>query len=136
MRIAISSDDKLGLQGQVSHHFGRCAYYTIIDLEGEDINHIQVIENPFARNHAPGSVPEFIKEQGVDVMVSGGMGRRAIAFFEQYAVEVATGAEGSIEEALEKYLAGELGGAAPCRESVEHSHGKGHHHHEHDNKDC
>lgn len=128
MRIAISSDNNQGLKSPVSHHFGRCAFYTLIDLEDSKVAHVRALENPFAQNHTPGRVPQFIKEQGVDVMVSGGMGRRAISFFEQFEIQVATGAVGTVEEALGKYLAGELTGADPCRESVEHAHGKGHHH--------
>lgn len=133
MRVAISSENKQGLKSSVSHHFGRCAYYTIVDLEGEKIQDVESIENPFAQNHSPGKVPQFIKEQGVEVMVSGGMGRRAISFFDQFDIQVATGASGTAEEALQAYLSGSLKGAAPCKESVEH-HGKGHHHH-HDH-DC
>jgi predicted Fe-Mo cluster-binding NifX family protein len=67
-------------------------------------------------------VPGFIREQGADVMLTGGMGRRAISLFEQYGVQAVTGASGTVRRSLEQYLGGALQGAQPCRESVEHAH--------------
>jgi predicted Fe-Mo cluster-binding NifX family protein len=67
-------------------------------------------------------VPRFIHEQGVDMMISGGMGRRAIEFFEEFGVGVATGAQGDVQFALKTYLEGKLLEAAPCRQSMEHDH--------------
>jgi predicted Fe-Mo cluster-binding NifX family protein len=55
-------------------------------------------------------------------MLTGGMGRRAIMFFEQFGVQPVTGAAGSVRQSLERYLGGTLQGAAPCRESVQHAH--------------
>jgi predicted Fe-Mo cluster-binding NifX family protein len=56
-------------------------------------------------------------------MLSGGMGGRAIALFEEYGIRPATGATGTVREALTAYLEGDLDAAAPCNESVEHGHG-------------
>jgi predicted Fe-Mo cluster-binding NifX family protein len=55
-------------------------------------------------------------------MVTGGMGRRAIAFFEEQGIKAVTGAEGRVAEALEGYLRGTLGDARPCRDSIRHGH--------------
>jgi len=122
MRIAISTRDKRGLDSKVSLHFGRCPYYVLVDVEEDDIKAVQVIDNPHHKNHQPGMVPAFIQSQNVDVMLSGGMGQKAIRHFQQHGIETATGANGTVRTTLESYLAGELHGAAPCRESVEHSH--------------
>lgn len=124
MRIAISTEDKNGLDSVVSHHFGRCPCYVLVDVDVEDkeIKSVQDIDNPFYAQHQPGMVPEFIHNHGVNTMVSGGMGRRAINFFEQYGIQVATGANGTVRTVLESYLDGGLSGNAPCRESVAHDH--------------
>jgi predicted Fe-Mo cluster-binding NifX family protein len=68
-------------------------------------------------------VPGFIKEQNADVMLSGGMGGRVIQFFEQAGIQAATGATGSVRQALESFFGGKLTEAAPCDESVAHGHG-------------
>jgi predicted Fe-Mo cluster-binding NifX family protein len=123
MRIAVSADDPSGLDSVVSPHFGRCPFFVLVDLDGCEVEHIRAVENPYYSRHQPGQVPGFINEQDVDVMLTGGMGRRAISFFEQYGIEAVTGAAGSVRHSLERYLGGALQGAAPCRESVEHAHG-------------
>lgn len=123
MRIAISTDDNRGLDSVVSPHFGRCPYYVLVDVEDGQVQQVRAAENPYYGQHAPGVVPEFIHRQGAQVMLTGGMGGRAIAFFQQYGIEPVTGASGTVRHALEQYLGGALRGAAPCRESVAHGHG-------------
>lgn len=125
MKIAISSEENKGLDSQVSHHFGRCPYYVLLVVENEEVKDVKTISNPFYNQHQPGQVPGFIHEQGVEIMISGGMGRRALDFFGEYGIEVATGGEGTVLATLERFLKGELNGAQPCRESVEHH---DHHH--------
>ena len=122
MRIAISADESNGLDSVVSPHFGRCPYYILVDLDGKQVSQVNAVENPSYGQHRPGEVPGFIKEQGADVMLAGGMGKRAIGFFEEYGIQAVTGASGTVRHALEQYLGGALQGAAPCRTSAEHDH--------------
>jgi predicted Fe-Mo cluster-binding NifX family protein len=122
MRVAVSTDDTNGLDSVVSPHFGRCPYYVFVDLEGQEVRQVSAEANPFFEQHAPGQVPTFIHQQGVDVMLTGGMGMRAIGFFEQYGIQPVTGASGTVRHALEQFLGGQLQGAEPCRESSEHAH--------------
>jgi predicted Fe-Mo cluster-binding NifX family protein len=126
MRIAISADDQNGLDSVVSPHFGRCPHYILVDIEftvdGHEVQAVHAIDNPYYGQHSPGVVPGFIHSQGVDVMLTGGMGGRAIAFFEQLGIEAVSGASGTVRRALELYLGGQLRGVQPCRESIEHAH--------------
>jgi predicted Fe-Mo cluster-binding NifX family protein len=123
MRIAISSEENKGLDSTVAQHFGRCPYFVLVDLEGHEVKQVSTVDNPFYARHEPGQVPGFIHSQEANVMLAGGMGHRAISFFEQYGIEAATGAAGTVRKALEQYLGGELRGAAPCADSTEHGHG-------------
>jgi predicted Fe-Mo cluster-binding NifX family protein len=120
MRIAVSAEESHGLESVVSPHFGRCACYVIADVQDGQVNEVSVVENPYYHQHAPGQVPAFIRNQDVDVMLTGGMGRRAIALFEDYGIEAVTGAQGTVRRALESYLGGQLRGVEPCREDYEH----------------
>ena len=122
MKIAVSVETNNELESVVAHHFGRCPFFALVDVEGNEFKAVKVIDNPFYNGHQPGQVPGFIAQQKADVMLSGGMGGRAIQFFEQYGIQAATGATGTVRSALESYLGGELVGAAPCKESVEHGH--------------
>ena len=122
MRIAISADDWNGLESVVSPHFGRCPHYIFVDVDGHEVKTVHVVDNPYYGQHSPEVVPGFIHSQGANVMLTGGMGRRAIAFFEQLGVEAVSGASGTVRRTLELYLGGQLRGVQPCRESIEHAH--------------
>lgn len=128
MRIAISAQTNNDLQGEVAQHFGRCPFFALVDVEDGAIKNVQIVDNPFLSGHQVGQVPGFIKNQNADVMLSGGMGGRAIQFFEQFGIGVSTGVRGTVETAVRQYLNGELYEAAPCAESVAHGHGHDHDH--------
>lgn len=122
MRIAISTDDSNGLDSQISAHFGRCPYFTLVDVEGQEVKGVSAVDNPYYGNHTPGQVPAYIHSQSADVMLAGGMGRRAVNFFQEYGIQAVTGASGTVREALQRYLGGELRDAEPCVESQEQHH--------------
>jgi predicted Fe-Mo cluster-binding NifX family protein len=121
-KIAISVLDTNGLDAKISPHFGRCPYFTLVEVQSNQVQTVESVANPFFSNHQPGQVPGFINSLGAEVMLSGGMGRRAVAFFQNYGITPATGASGTAGETLKRYLAGELTDAAPCAESVQHGH--------------
>lgn len=123
MKIAITAETSQGLDSQVAQHFGHAPYFILVDIDDGAVTATQDIVNPFAEAHQPGEIPTFIKQQNADVMLSGGMGGRAIEFFTQAGIKTATGATGTVRESLEKYLGGTLVAAAPCAESVAHGHG-------------
>ncbi len=123
MKIAITAETSQGLDSQVAQHFGHAPYFILVELENGAVTATQDIANPFAEAHEPGQIPTFIKQQNADVMLSGGMGGRAIEFFKQAGIKTATGASGTVRESLERYLGGTLIATAPCAESVAHGHG-------------
>jgi predicted Fe-Mo cluster-binding NifX family protein len=107
MRIAISTDGS-----DVSAHFGRCPHFTIIDMENGKVLTREILENP---GHAPGYIPEFLREKGVECVVAGGMGRRAEQLFDQAGIKIIVGVQGGIDEVIDKLLRGELkGGRSLC----------------------
>lgn len=100
MRIAIASDGK-----QVSEHFGHCMGFNIFDIENE-----KVINEAFKANpgHRPGFLPKFLKELNVDAIISGGMGETAQQLFNENGIKVYTGVKGYCEDAVKKYITGDL----------------------------
>ena len=123
MKIAVTSETNNGLDSMVAQHFGHAPFFILADVENGEVTATQGVPNPFVNGHAPGQVPGFIKEQNADVMLSGGMGGRAIQFFEQAGIQAATGASGTVRQSLDNFFGGKLTDAAPCAESVEHGHG-------------
>jgi len=113
-RIAFACEEDKGLESEMSMHFGRCPYYIMVEVEGTDVQKVEAVANPFFNGHVPGAVPEFIKNQNVNVMVAGGMGPKAIDLFQGFGIEVATGVAGRVGNVLQAYLDGKVSGTASC----------------------
>ena len=79
MKVAISTD-----MDYVSAHFGRCASYTIVDIEEGKVINREEIPNP---GHQPGFLPQYLSDRGVNVIIAGGMGPRAQDLFAQKNIE-------------------------------------------------
>ncbi len=125
-RITFACEDAYGLEGLMSGHFGRCPYYTLVDVEKDTVKNVAVIENPYVNNHIPGKVPEFVRDQAAHVMIAGGMGPKAIDLFSGFGIEVHTGVSGRVKDALDAYLRGEVRGTVACAHDHKDSCGQGH----------
>ena len=107
MKVAISTDS-----GNVSPHFGRAPEFTFVSIENNKVVEKKVLPNP---GHTVGSIPEFVNQQGAKCMITGGMGRRAEAFFNEYGIEVIIGVSGKIDDVIKKIINGTLeGGESLC----------------------
>ena len=118
-KIAFACEENKGLESEMSMHFGRCPYFMMVDVEGNDVKKVDPVANPFFNGHVPGAVPEFINKQSVNVMIAGGMGPKAVDMFNGFGIEVATGVGGKVENVLKAYLEGKVSGTVACA----HDHG-------------
>ena len=100
MRVAIAQDTN-----EVAAHFGRCPHYTLVDIADGRVIEKNVIDNP---GHEPGFLPGFLSTQGVNCIIAGGMGPRAVTLFRTEGIEVIVGVSGSVDQTITDYLAGEL----------------------------
>lgn len=116
MLIAIPSLDDNGLESTLSPHFGRCPFFVLVELDGTETGSIRTIVNPYASSHETGQIPAFAAEQGVEVMLAGGMGPQAIAAFASLGVRAVTGGQGAARRVLDDYARGNLSDASPCDE--------------------
>ncbi len=122
MKICVPSNSKGGLDDLVGEHFGRVLTYTIKDTE---TNEIGTIENKSEHMGGVGLPPELLSQAGVDVMLCGGLGNKAVQQFEQFGIEVYVGANGTVEEAIMAWEAGKLPKATSENACQSHEH---HHH--------
>jgi len=102
MKIAISTDGEY-----VSAHFGRCPSFTLVDIEEGKLVSKKVINNP---GHHPGYLPQYLSENGVNCIVAGGMGMRAKELFKDVNIDIILGAEGKIDNIIDKIISDTLGG--------------------------
>jgi predicted Fe-Mo cluster-binding NifX family protein len=100
MKIAVAAED-----GYVSFHFGHCPEYRIFDVENSNIDFSDTLANP---GHQPGVLPRFLADHGINCIIAGGMGPRAIELFKESNIEVVVGAMGKVEDVVEAYVKGTL----------------------------
>jgi predicted Fe-Mo cluster-binding NifX family protein len=114
-QIVVAADSNEGLAGPMGRHFGRCPFFVLAWVnDSGDVEKTQIHANPHTAKHSDGEVPRFIHGLGADVVIAAGMGHRAIAWFEQLGIEVATGSRTNIGQTLKAYLSGEITGASGC----------------------
>ena len=70
-------------------HFGHCKYFSITDVEEDDIRSEEIVQPP---PHEPDVLPQWLAKIGVTDVLAGGMGRRAIQHFNNHRVNVFVGA--------------------------------------------
>lgn len=94
--------------GAVSAHFGHCEQFALIDVDEErkEIVKKGLIPSP---GHEPGLLPQWLAEEGVSVVIAGGMGSRAQNLFAQNHIKVIINVlESDPEKAVRDYMAGTL----------------------------
>ena len=104
MIVAFATDDNRELDAVVSYHFGRCPYYTFVEIEGNRIKRVFTEPNPGAGSHQPGEVPQFLAGKGVSVVFAGGMGPRAQQWFTQLGIQPITGVYGKVRDILNRFM--------------------------------
>jgi len=94
--------------GTISPHFGHCEHFALVDVD-EDRKEITGKELVPSPGHQPGLLPEWLAEQGVALVIAGGMGSRAQGLFQQNRIGVILGTmESDPEKAVIGYLNGQL----------------------------
>lgn len=118
MKIAIASEENKDLKSRAAHHFGRCPFYVFITVsDNNNVMKTESVENPFYNGHEPGIVPQFIADNKADVIIAGGMGPRAIEWFNRLGVKAVTSTAPTVGDLLNNYLSGTITSAESCHES-------------------
>ena len=100
MKIAVAAQGD-----QVSAHFGHCPGFIFYTIEDGKVSGKQAVENP---GHSCQGLPAYLKEQGISLVISGGMGPGAMANLNAQGIEAITGVRGTADGAVLTYLASGL----------------------------
>jgi len=104
MILAFASDDNKGLDGVLSYHFGRCPFYTFVEIKGNEVRNVVVEPNPGAESHNPGDIPQYVAGKSANMVFAGGMGPRAQEWFTQLGVKPVIGIYGRIKDIVEQVI--------------------------------
>ena len=100
-KISFPTNDKV----TVNAHFGHAKEFIIYTVKDNIVKNITFVVPPA---HQPGVLPQFLGENGVDVIITGGMGSMAVELFQKQGIDVVLGAVGRIDVNLNEYLGGFL----------------------------
>ena len=96
------------VEGTLCTHYGQCTRFALFDLD-MDRRVVLGRQDVPAPEHQPGLFPSWLAEQGVDVVLAGGMGSKARDLFADRGIEVIIGVSGDEPEVVVRsFLAREL----------------------------
>ena len=113
-RIAVTYE-----YGEVFQHFGHTEEFKVYEVEDGKVVSSKIIGS---NGSGHGALAGLLGENGIDVLICGGIGGGAQAALQERGIELCAGASGDADEAVEAYLRGELvNTGANCSH-----HGEGH----------
>lgn len=119
MKIAVTFEN-----GSVFQHFGHTEKFKLYTVEDEKIVNLQIVDT---NGSGHGALSGFLKDNGVDILICGGIGAGAQNALTEAGIKFFGGVQGSADGAVMAYLQGKLtyNPDVHC-DHHDHEHGEGH----------
>jgi len=119
MKIAIP----VTKNNQVDDHFGHCEFYSIVTVsENNEISDVQTIKSEQGCG-CKSNIASVLKQNGVTIMLAGGIGGGAINVLNSVGIEVVRGCSGNVTDLVKQYVAGIVKDSGSSCQQHEHHHG-------------
>jgi len=104
VRIVVPVVDKTGLDAQLSEHFGRAPYFTVIELdENRSVVSQRTVPNTSEHFGGTGRPPDRILQFKPDALITYGMGPRALNIFQSANVAVLQANANTVRDVVSAY---------------------------------
>ena len=90
--VAVPSTQPGGLDAQVGAHFGHCDLYTMVEAENGAIVNVNTLPNVSHQQGGCMAPFNYLAQNGVGILIAGGMGMRPLMGFNQVGTNVFYGA--------------------------------------------
>ena len=117
MKIAVTYES-----GLIFQHFGHTAAFKIYQIEDKEVKSATVVDT---NGSGHGALAGFLKAQGVEVLICGGIGGGAQMALAEAGIQLYGGVSGDADDAVEAYLSDSLN-YNPCVRCDHHDHDQGH----------
>ena len=107
MKVTITSQG-MDMSSAVDPRFGRAKCFIVVDTETGDFTSHDNSQNLNAVQGAGIQAGRNVIDLGVEAVITGNVGPKALATLQADGVKIYVGAGGAVTEALEKFKAGEL----------------------------
>jgi predicted Fe-Mo cluster-binding NifX family protein len=114
MKIVISSNGP-GLDSTVDPRFGRAAFLLIINSDNGEL--VESIDNSAGQDAAQGAgirAAGLVAEKGVQAILTGRLGPKAMAVVEKTNIKVVDDVSGTVRNAIDTFRSQEAGGPEPA----------------------
>ena len=107
--VAIPSSMPGGLDSSLGAHFGHCDLYTLVDVTDGQVQNVRVLPNVPHQQGGCMAPVNHLAQNGVHVLIAGGMGMRPLMGFNQVGIDVLYGGGAqTVGEAVDGFLKGSL----------------------------
>lgn len=100
MKIAVTYEN-----GEIFQHFGHTEHFKLYNTDGTEITESRVVDSP-AEGH--GALTGFLSENGVEILICGGIGAGAQNSLAEAGITLYGGASGKADDAVKQFLADTL----------------------------
>jgi len=102
-------------------HFGRAAGFTVFEIEGTNARKVELLSATGLQHQHEGLASMF-KNNGVEVLVCGGIGGGMINGLNAVGLSVVTGASGNVADVAQAYAQGKLVSTGSVCQEHDHGH--------------
>jgi predicted Fe-Mo cluster-binding NifX family protein len=107
--VAIPSNHPGGLDSPLGAHFGHCDLYTVVDVTDGQIGNVRILPNVPHQQGGCMAPVNHLAQNGVHVLIAGGMGMRPLMGFQQVGINVFYGGGvQTVGDAVNAFLQGHL----------------------------
>lgn len=109
MKVVVPVDEDRGMDSRLSEHFGRAPFFAVFDLvESGQVLRQEMVRNEGEHFGGAGRPAERLLQLRPDVVITYGMGPRALGIFQQAKVAVMRANSNILKEVISSYLKDEL----------------------------
>ncbi len=122
-KLIVATENQDGINAPLAEHFGRAPYFTIVELDNNEVSNVSTVKNVSEHVGGTGSPHDYITQLQPKALIVYGMGPRGIMAFQSAGIEVLKASGSTVKEVVEAYKQGIL---EELTEGCPHAH-----HHDH-----
>lgn len=122
-KLIVATENQDGINAPLAEHFGRAPYFTIVELDNNEVSNVSTVKNVSEHVGGTGSPHDYITQLQPKALIVYGMGPRGIMAFQSAGIKVLKASGSTVKEVVEAYTQGIL---EELTEGCPHAH-----HHDH-----
>jgi len=109
MLVGIPSTQPGSMDAAFGAHFGHCDLYTVVEVSDGEVKKVDTLPSVPHQQGGCLAPVQYLADNGVKILLAGGMGMRPLMGFNQMGIEVYyAGNAPTVGAAVEAFLAGQL----------------------------